>query len=218
VYEQPDASDGARILVDRLWPRGVRADTAHLDDWIKDVAPSSELRNWFGHDPDRFDEFRRRYLGELAEPARRAALNSLRTAFAQRPLTLLTATQNAVGVHYGPFGRGEPVGADQGVLGQGESFVGSPGLARLQCHALQDVGPQVPVVGLLGAAQRETQHSAGFVVGAFVDGHEPRDLGEVADRAEQLGPQLLRAGGLQQPGRPAQLGPPPPPVPARRRR
>jgi uncharacterized protein YeaO (DUF488 family) len=92
VHEQPDTSDGARILVDRLWPRGVRKDAAHLDDWVKEVAPSAELRNWFGHNLARFDEFRRRYLDELTEPTRQAALNSLRTASAERPLTLLTAT------------------------------------------------------------------------------------------------------------------------------
>jgi uncharacterized protein YeaO (DUF488 family) len=94
VYEQPDTSDGARILVDRLWPRGVRKDAAHLDDWIKEVAPSTELRNWFGHDPDKFDEFRQRYLNELTEPTRHTALNTLRTAAAERPLTLLTATKD----------------------------------------------------------------------------------------------------------------------------
>jgi uncharacterized protein YeaO (DUF488 family) len=99
VYEQPDTSDGARILVDRLWPRGVRKDAAHLDGWVKEVAPSAELRNWFGHDLARFDEFRRRYLDELTEPTRQAALDSLRAAFAERPLTLLTATKDVEHSH-----------------------------------------------------------------------------------------------------------------------
>ena len=60
VYEEPSAGDGMRILVDRVWPRGLRKDAAHLDDWAKDVAPSSELRTWYGHDPAKFGEFRHR--------------------------------------------------------------------------------------------------------------------------------------------------------------
>lgn len=65
VYEQPADADGYRVLVDRLWPRGVSREGAHLDEWARDLAPSSELRRWFGHDPGRFAEFRRRYLAEL---------------------------------------------------------------------------------------------------------------------------------------------------------
>jgi uncharacterized protein YeaO (DUF488 family) len=66
IYDKAESSDGRRILVDRLWPRGVRRDDAKIDEWNKDVAPSSELRKWFSHDPDKFDEFRHRYLAELA--------------------------------------------------------------------------------------------------------------------------------------------------------
>jgi uncharacterized protein YeaO (DUF488 family) len=66
AYEPPDKSDGTRILVDRLWPRGVSKAEARLDEWIKEIAPSAELRTWFGHDPERWDEFRRRYRAELA--------------------------------------------------------------------------------------------------------------------------------------------------------
>lgn len=66
AYEQPEASDGYRVLIDRLWPRGVSKEKAQLDEWARELAPSSELRRWFGHDPERFDEFRRRYLDELA--------------------------------------------------------------------------------------------------------------------------------------------------------
>lgn len=69
AYEPPAADDGVRILVDRLWPRGVRKEAAALDRWAKDLAPSSELRKWFGHDPARWDEFRRRYREELREHA-----------------------------------------------------------------------------------------------------------------------------------------------------
>jgi uncharacterized protein YeaO (DUF488 family) len=95
VYERPSAEDGARVLVDRLWPRGLRKDALQLDDWAKDVAPSNELRAWYGHDPARFDEFRRRYLGELTGSSQQAALGRLRTLMASgRPLTLLTATKD----------------------------------------------------------------------------------------------------------------------------
>lgn len=68
VYDSPSPGDGARILVDRVWPRGVRKDAVRLDEWAKDVAPSAELRTWYRHDPAKFDEFRRRYISELAEP------------------------------------------------------------------------------------------------------------------------------------------------------
>src|SRR6516164_8707363 len=74
VYDEPSAADGARVLVDRVWPRGLRKDALRLDDWIKDVAPSTELRKWYGHDPAKFGEFRQRYLGELTGPPQRAAL------------------------------------------------------------------------------------------------------------------------------------------------
>ena len=69
VYEPVSTEDGTRFLVERLWPRGVRKDALALDAWLKDVAPSTELRRWFGHDPDRWQEFRRRYAAELdAQP------------------------------------------------------------------------------------------------------------------------------------------------------
>lgn len=67
IYELPEASDGYRALVDRLWPRGISREKAALDEWLKDAAPSSELRVWFGHKPDRFEEFSRRYMAELEE-------------------------------------------------------------------------------------------------------------------------------------------------------
>jgi uncharacterized protein YeaO (DUF488 family) len=67
AYEPSARSDGYRVLIDRLWPRGVRREEAKLDEWARELAPSAELRRWFGHDPDRFDEFRRRYTHELAE-------------------------------------------------------------------------------------------------------------------------------------------------------
>jgi uncharacterized protein YeaO (DUF488 family) len=93
VYDEPATEDGARVLVDRIWPRGLRKDAARLDEWAKDVAPSTELRTWYGHDPAKFDEFRRRYVAELTEPAGREALARLRALAARRPVTLLTATR-----------------------------------------------------------------------------------------------------------------------------
>jgi uncharacterized protein YeaO (DUF488 family) len=65
AYEKPSKSDGTRVLVERLWPRGLRKDEAQIDLWLKEVAPSTELRQWFGHDPQRWEEFRKRYRDEL---------------------------------------------------------------------------------------------------------------------------------------------------------
>ena len=76
-----------------FWPRGLRKDAAHLDEWAKDAAPSTELRKWYGHDPAKFDEFRRRYLDELSGSAQRKELGRLRALAAAGPVTLLTATR-----------------------------------------------------------------------------------------------------------------------------
>ncbi|WP_030906766.1 DUF488 domain-containing protein [Streptosporangium amethystogenes] len=95
VYEEPEASDGARVLVDRIWPRGLSKEKAHLDEWCKAVAPSTELRTWYGHDPARFEEFGRRYRAELEDPERATALEHLRELAKKRPLTLLTASRQA---------------------------------------------------------------------------------------------------------------------------
>ncbi len=95
VYDEPEPQDGARVLVNRLWPRGLRKDAAHLDEWAKDVAPSTELRKWYAHDPAKFAEFCRRYTAELATGAPRAALNQLAARAAAGPVTLLTATRDA---------------------------------------------------------------------------------------------------------------------------
>nr|WP_312870292.1 DUF488 family protein [Gordonia asplenii] len=93
IYDDPDPDDGARILVDRLWPRGMSKDRAHLDEWCKAVAPSTELRKWYGHDPAKFPEFAARYRAELTVPERADALADLRRRAAQGPLTLLTAAK-----------------------------------------------------------------------------------------------------------------------------
>jgi uncharacterized protein YeaO (DUF488 family) len=93
VYDAPSPEDGARVLVDRVWPRGLRKDAARLDEWAKDVAPSAELRTWYRHDPARFDEFRQRYTAELAQPGPREAIGRLRALAGDQPVTLLTATR-----------------------------------------------------------------------------------------------------------------------------
>lgn len=67
IYDSPQKEDGYRVLVDRLWPRGLSKDKAQIDEWLKDVAPSDDLRKWFGHKPERFDEFSRRYQAELRQ-------------------------------------------------------------------------------------------------------------------------------------------------------
>jgi uncharacterized protein YeaO (DUF488 family) len=94
IYEQPSPQDGTRVLVDRIWPRGLTKARADLAEWCKQVAPSTPLRQWYDHDPERFEEFRRRYRAELAQPERAAALQHLRELAKDRPLTLLTATKH----------------------------------------------------------------------------------------------------------------------------
>jgi uncharacterized protein YeaO (DUF488 family) len=94
VYDEPAPDDGARVLVDRVWPRGLTKARARLDEWCKQVAPSTELRKWYGHDPERFEEFGRRYRSELDQPERAEALAQLRQLAQSRgTLTLLTATR-----------------------------------------------------------------------------------------------------------------------------
>jgi len=94
VYEAPDPADGRRVLVDRLWPRGLTKSAAALDEWLKAVAPSDELRRWYGHQPEKFPDFRQRYQQELRSPERAAALNHLRQLASDGTLTLLTATRD----------------------------------------------------------------------------------------------------------------------------
>jgi uncharacterized protein YeaO (DUF488 family) len=95
VYDDPEPADGTRVLVDRLWPRGLTKSKAALDDWCKDVAPSDELRKWYGHEPGRFAEFSRRYQQELEDPVRTDALAHLRSlSHGRHHLTLLTATRD----------------------------------------------------------------------------------------------------------------------------
>ncbi len=91
VYEPPATDDGRRVLVDRLWPRGLTKAEAHVDVWLKEIAPSPDLRRWFGHQPERWPEFRKRYLEELgANPV----LEKLREIIAEGPVTLLYAARD----------------------------------------------------------------------------------------------------------------------------
>lgn len=92
AYEPAASSDGYRVLVDRLWPRGVSKEKAWLDEWAKDLAPSAELREWFGHEPTRFAEFRRRYIEELRD--NRARLTALRRRGREGTLTLVYAAHD----------------------------------------------------------------------------------------------------------------------------
>ena len=99
IYEEPSPDDGVRILVDRLWPRGIRRAEAQVDRWLKDIGPSTALRKWFGHDPARWDEFKRRYFEELDQKG--AVVKELRTTAAGQTITLLfgatdTRCNNAV--------------------------------------------------------------------------------------------------------------------------
>ena len=94
IYDPAAPDDGIRILVDRVWPRGIRKDAAALDEWAKDVAPSTDLRKWYGHDPERFAQFEARYRDELATPPARTALDHLRALTKDHVLTLLTATKD----------------------------------------------------------------------------------------------------------------------------
>lgn len=94
AYEAPAAEDGIRILIDRLWPRGISKKKAALDQWMQDIAPSAELRKWFGHDPARWDEFRRRYAEEVHQNAE--LLDRLRSLARRGPVTLVYSAHDEV--------------------------------------------------------------------------------------------------------------------------
>ena len=95
AYEPADPSDGYRVLIDCLWPRGISKSKAHLDLWAKDIAPSDELRRWYGHDPSKWKEFRSRYLRELRAPAARAVLDDLERRARRGRVTLVYASRAA---------------------------------------------------------------------------------------------------------------------------
>jgi len=93
VYDASDASDGLRVLVDRLWPRGLSKEKADLHLWCKEVAPSRELRVWYGHDPEKFEEFAERYRAELDDDAHAAPWAQLRELAREHDVLLLTAAR-----------------------------------------------------------------------------------------------------------------------------
>jgi uncharacterized protein YeaO (DUF488 family) len=95
AYEAPARADGYRALIERLWPRGVRKERLRLDGWIKDVAPSPELRKWFGHDPKRWTEFKRRYASELKASPARERLSTLAQQAARGTVTLVYSSRDA---------------------------------------------------------------------------------------------------------------------------
>lgn len=92
AYEPPARDDGARILIDRLWPRGMTKKAAAIDEWFKDIAPSTALRQWFGHDPARWQEFRRRYADEVRQDPEH--LDKLRVRARQGPITLVFSARD----------------------------------------------------------------------------------------------------------------------------
>jgi len=92
VYDPAQPDDGCRVLVDRIWPRGLSKAAAAIDEWCRDIAPSTELRRWYGHRPERFARFRERYLAELEEPPRAEAVTRLSNLDVPA-LTLVTATR-----------------------------------------------------------------------------------------------------------------------------
>ena len=95
IYDPVLDDDGARVLVDRLWPRGVSKDRAHLTEWCQAAAPSTELRKWYGHDPERYAEFERRYRSELRDSDHAAAFEHLQQLAKSGTLTLLTAAKRS---------------------------------------------------------------------------------------------------------------------------
>ena len=94
VYEVPEKNDGYRILVDRLWPRGLTKEKAAVDLWLKNIAPTTELRKWFGHEPEKWDEFKKKYLVELKE--NKESVSILKDHLKKGPVTLLYAARDQV--------------------------------------------------------------------------------------------------------------------------
>lgn len=95
AYEPAETTDGKRILIDRLWPRGVSKSEAHIDEWKKDLAPSTELRKWFGHDPQRWEEFRKKYIQELSSAAKMNLLEDIAKRAKSENITLVYAAKDA---------------------------------------------------------------------------------------------------------------------------
>lgn len=95
IYENPDGAGGYRVLVDRLWPRGLKKEQVHVDAWLKELAPSNELRTWYGHTLAKWPEFQQRYRQELTDPARQEQLAALAQRARSGPVTLLCGAKDA---------------------------------------------------------------------------------------------------------------------------
>jgi uncharacterized protein YeaO (DUF488 family) len=91
VYDPVSPEDGKRILIDRLWPRGIKKEKAHIDEWLKEIAPSNELRKWYSHDPAKWAEFKKRYKKELV--GKSELLNKIKAEAEKQPVTLLFSTK-----------------------------------------------------------------------------------------------------------------------------
>jgi uncharacterized protein YeaO (DUF488 family) len=89
VYEKKETADGKRILIDRVWPRGLTSEAAAVDEWLKELAPSTELRKWFSHDPEKWEEFRRRYTEELSSPEKMEVLERIARTASSANVTIL---------------------------------------------------------------------------------------------------------------------------------
>jgi uncharacterized protein YeaO (DUF488 family) len=94
VYDRSPVNPGKRVLVDRIWPRGIKKEELHLNLWLRELAPSTALRKWFGHDPKRWEEFQRRYRAELRQREQQARLHELLTLAQQGPVTLLYSAKD----------------------------------------------------------------------------------------------------------------------------
>nr|WP_205004317.1 DUF488 family protein [Scopulibacillus daqui] len=100
IFEKAEAEDGFRILVDRLWPRGVKKESAHIDLWLKDIAPSPDLRKWFAHDKDKFAAFKARYIEELeTEPEKQKAVEQVKERLENGVVTLVYAAKDEMHNH-----------------------------------------------------------------------------------------------------------------------
>lgn len=95
IYDSPDDADGLRVLVDRLWPRGISKEKARVNEWFKEIAPSDRLRQWFGHKPERWHEFQKRYREELKSAERLESIHRLRALAKNETVTLLYASRDS---------------------------------------------------------------------------------------------------------------------------
>ena len=94
AYDKQEAGDGKRILIDRLWPRGVTKAESGIDEWLKDLGPTTELRKWFGHDPEKWEEFRKKYIKELSAPDKEALLGKIAQSASRSNVTLIYSSKD----------------------------------------------------------------------------------------------------------------------------